>query len=356
MQLNFLSVSVWITLIIGLLLSACTPKEQTPDDPTGFQGFGEDTSALTITPEIAQLSQAILKEPSNALLLAQRAQLLYDNEQYEFSAADWEKALSLDSTELFWYHSLADAYLDNYQSKKSLETLYRLAARDTTRIPTLLKLSEFQHILTMFEPSMNTVSRILDLDPQSADGFYMMGRNFEAMGDTARAINAFQEAVEIDPDNIDSYLKLGILFDALKNPISLQYFNNALRIDSTDFDALFAYGYYYFQRNDLEKAIEWYSKAARFHPKNPRVHFNNGFAKMELNRIEEARRDFELAINVEPGYGTAYYYRGLMNETLLDTAAAIQDYRQAATLVNNYTVANDGLFRLGAKPIIVNSN
>ncbi|MEO1715223.1 MAG: tetratricopeptide repeat protein, partial [Bacteroidota bacterium] len=277
------------------------------------------------------------------------------NEQYELSTGDWEKALSIDSSELFWYHSLADAYLDSYQSKKSLETMYRLVARDSTRIPTLLKLSEFQHILTFYEPSMNTISRILDIDPQNAEGFYMMGRNFEAMCDAARAINAFQEAVEIDPDNIDSYLKLGLLFDARNNPIALQYFNNALRIDSTDFDALFAYGYYYFQRNDLETAIDWYSKAARFHPKNPRVHFNNGFAKMELNRIEAALKDFELAINVDPGYGTAYYYRGLMHETLLDTAAAIKDYRQAGSLINNYTQANDGLFRLGAKPILVNS-
>lgn len=347
--------SVWITLIIGTMLSACTPKNNSDDGTGGFQGFADDSTALSITPEIAELSSLLADDPSNAELFAKRATLFYNNENFDLAAQDWEKAISIDSSDLYWYHSLADAYLDDNKSKKSLESLFRLTMRDTTRIPTLLKLSEFQHILKLFEPSLATAGRILQIDPQNAEGYYMLGRNFEAIGDTARAINSFQTAVEIDPDNIDSYRKLGIIFDALGNPIALQYFDNALRIDSTDFDALFAYGYFYFQRNDLEKAIKWYTKAARFHPSEARVHFNNGFAKMELNRIEDARNDFDLAVQVEPSYGKAYYYRGLMHETLLDTASAVRDYQQAGSLINNFEPANLGLVRMGRKPIIVNS-
>ena len=85
----------------------------------------------------------------------------------------------------------------------------RAVALYPQRIATLLKLSEVQLILKQHNTALETIDRILRIDPQNPEAYFMFGMIFKEMGDTARAVNSFQEAVELDADLIDAWINLG---------------------------------------------------------------------------------------------------------------------------------------------------
>jgi len=331
-----------LATICSMFVWACTNSDTSKNADT--------TLTIEGTPAIADISQRIEDEPNNAELYAMRGRLFYEEEQYEAAISDLTNAVNRDSLNVAYYHLLSDAYFDANQSKSAIATLQKVVNRDSTLTNTLLKLGEMQMIVRRHEASLKTIGLIFNQDRRNPEAFYLGGLNFEQMGDTARAINSFQTTVEEDPDHIDAYRKLARHFDRQDNKIALDYFDNALRIDSTDMEALMGKGWYFHQREQFAKAKKYYEKAAKIHAMEPGVHFDNGILHLEMKDPETAYKKFDLAINVEPQYGMAYYYRALASEqTGKSLNAIINDYQQAVSLMPDPQRATAALERLGVQ-------
>jgi len=310
----------------------------------------DDTVTIEGTPAIVDVSQQIENEPDNPELYALRGRLFYEEEQYMSAASDLTRAVELDSTNFDYYHLLADAYFDGNQSKPALQVLEKVVAIDSTRINSLLKLGEMLMILRQHEASLSTVQKILRQDARHPEGFYLAGLNFEQMGDTARAIVSFQTTVEEDPDHIDAYRKLGTNFDKRDQKIALKYYDNALRIDSTDMESLMGKAWYFHQRSRLKEAKTYYEKAAAFHPFEPRIHFNNGILHLEMKDTKTAYKKFDIAVEVDQQFGKGYYYRAYAGERISKKEEdIISDYRQAAAFMDDPKPAYEALKRFGAR-------
>lgn len=68
-------------------------------------------------------------------------------------------------------------------------------------------------------------------------------------------------------------------------------------------------GLSYFERGDFEDALIHYGKAIQLEPTS--VHFNNrGLANYHINKQEEAKADFDMAIKKDPNDPTIYFNRG----------------------------------------------
>jgi tetratricopeptide (TPR) repeat protein len=211
----------------------------------------------------------------------------------------------------------------------------------------LLKLSEYNLILTQYEESMKTIDKVLKQDPQNAMGYFLFGMNFKESGDTIRAINSFQKAVELDAELIDAWLNLGQLYEAIGDPLAERYFDNAIRIAPDDVIALHSKADYLSNQNDLEGAIELYRKMISIDPQYEVAYFNSGLIFLDMDSIAQAKNQFDLTLKMSPTHIRAYYYRGLSKEMLGDTEAAISDYKQALKMAPNYEYAQEALNRLG---------
>ncbi len=313
------------------------------------RGSGGDTAQVAMPdPTIESLSKAIEKEPDNAELYAQRGQIYYQLGGMDEAIADFERALQLDSSNALYWHQLADAYLDYYQSYKALKTMEWAAAEFPERIPTLLKLAEFQLILKEYEGALRSLERIRRIDPLNTEMFFMFGLVFKEMGKTEQALNAFQSAVEQDADHLDAWLELAQLFAEQKNPIALRYFDNALRIDTANVVVLHAKAYALANRFDeLEEALEIYRKISRIDPQYEEAYYNAGLLLLDLGRPEEARKQFDLAVQVNPAFPEAWFYRGVAHELLGEVAAARTDYQNALNFDPDWDAAREALERLG---------
>jgi len=174
----------------------------------------------------------------------------------------------------------------------------------------------------------------------------MMGRNFRDMNDPERAIGSFQKAVAINSDLIEAWIYLGELFEEKDNKMAIQYFDNALEVDSTHLDALNGKANYYHQRGDLAEAIQMYHRIHRIHPQYADAFYRSGLANLELDSIQKAYDQFDLAIKMEPTKVMAYLYRGAVYELRGDIDAAKNDYQQALNLSPDFERAQKALDNL----------
>ena len=306
------------------------------------------TSSIPTTgnPALDGLSKEIAASPNDPRLYAQRGALNYENEGYDEAIRDLNKALSYDSTNVTYLHLLADAYLDYYQSYNAISTMKKAATLYPKRIPTLLKLCEFQLILQQYDESINTINNILKIQPLNAEAFFMLGMNFKEMGNVDRAIGSFQTAVENDPDLIDAWINLGQLHSQKKSKLTPVFFDNALKIDPNNVSALHAKAEYLHHSDQLPAAIATYRQLNIIDPTYEEGFFNSGIIYLEMDSLKQAYNHFNLAVQTSPTYILAYYYRGLVQEKVGNVAAAKKDYQQALNLNPEFERASVALAEL----------
>ena len=313
--------AIHFCLCLGLLgLIACNdPKPPAEEQATWNTG----------NPAIDQLTAEIQGNPDNPDLYAARAELFYENEGYDEAIQDLQKALSYDSTRAEYLHLLADVYMDYYRSSKALSIMLDAAKYHPKRIRTLLKLAEFQLILKQHESALATLERIRQLEPMNPEMFYMAGLVMQDLGKTEQAINNFQSAVENDPDLIDAWINLGKLWAQKGEKVAIHFFDNALRVDSTNLIALHEKAYYLSNTlDDLPGALELYRKIITWYPQYEDAYYNSGLLYLDMDSLQQANRQFDLAIQIAPTFTQAYYYRGVTNQLLGKPNLARNDFEQ----------------------------
>lgn len=333
-------VAILLAIGVGIWLFLHRPQSQKEDNQPTVQG-GD--------PEIAQLTAALEKNPNNDTLLYRRAKAYYKLDAYDEAMVDLERALRRDSLQPMYYHLLADVLLDYARpndSYRAIEVLKLAARRFPDRIPTLLKLSEFQLIVKQHGDALATLDKILQRDPQNAEAFYMAGRVALDKGDTTNAIGSLQKSVKINSDNADAWFFLGRIYGNRGNPLALQYYDNALRVDSTYMQAVEFKGVYYKKRGEFDKAFEVYRTLIARDPDYADAYFDMGAIYLELDSFDKAYQNFDIATKVDPIFVKAYYYRGVASEKMGNRDAALADYRQASGMSPDYKEAVDAKERL----------
>lgn len=324
-----------------MTLANCTNEPKVVDPP--------QEEKIAEFPQIDQLTQRIASNPKDAQLYFARAQSYAQQEGYDEAIADLAKAMSIDSTNLEYHHFLADVYLQYAQSYRAILTLQRAVNLYPDDIPTKLKLCKFHIILTQYPEALKVVQQILEKDPQSAEAYFLMGLTFQEEGKTDNAINAFQTAVENDPDLIDGWIILGQLFQAKKDPRALQYFDNAIRLDTANIAAHHTRANYLQQSGQLEEAIAAYRKISIMNPGYSDAYFNTGLAYLELDSIQKAYQHFNLVVKTEPTNALGYYYRGITAQLKGQVEKAKQDFQQSLSFDPELKEATQALEALKSK-------
>lgn len=309
----------------------------------------EQKFVTTGNPVIDGLSKRIAENPKNDSLYAMRAAAYYKDNIYDEAIKDLAKAIAIDTTNAAYHHILADVYMDKNESRMAIRTMERIVALYPTRIPSLLKLAELQHIVQQYKPSIEITAKVLQIDPQSAEAFFMQGRNLSALNEKERAIAAFKKCTSLDAEHVDAWVELGHLIEEKKDPTALQYFLAAQRIDSTDVHAIFGEAVHYSNRGELEKAITTYKRVVAKNPQDADALYNIGLLYMDLKKIKEAKDNFNICINIDAQYVMAFFYRAVCNEQLGQLAEAKKDYENTMRLSPNFERGRLALEKINLK-------
>lgn len=318
-----------------LLISSCKPK------------VAETTSiGLTGDPAIDQITESIDKDPENPSLYFQRAETFYQKQAYDQAIEDLARVLILDSMNLKAHHLLADVYLDDFQSARALSTLNRAAVLYPDSINTKLKLSEFQLILKQYDASTNTLADIMKIHPGNPEALFMLGMVYKDQGKTEQAIAAFQSAVERNPDMAEAWVILGDLMDRTNNPLAIQYFDNAIRVDPTNVAAWHAKAYFLQNNEKIPEAIEIYRQIHTLDPQYAEAYLNTAILLMYQDSLDGAMKELDILEKIDPSNPSTWFYKGKIYHFRGQKDLAKAAYEQALRLDEDYAQAKDGLTEL----------
>ncbi|MBK8505579.1 MAG: tetratricopeptide repeat protein [Saprospiraceae bacterium] len=302
--------------------------------------------AKNIIPELERLNALIQSNLNDGNLRFQRGAMYYDQGRYPEAIIDLQKSTNLDSLDVEAWHLLADALLDNLQSREALETMETTAKLFHSRIPTLLKLSEFQLILKRYSEAMTTLRQIQSIESQNPDAYFMKGMVFKENGDTAQAIAQFQLATKENPKLIDAWINLGHLLEAQNNPDALRYFDAGLTISPGHRLILHAKSQYLARANRIEEAKAVYRQMIEIEPYDSEPYYDLGLLYLDQDSLIRAAAHFDLRMKIDPLFVRAYFYRGLTRELMGEIDGARIDYEQTLQIDPKNMDAGEALKRL----------
>ena len=300
--------------------------------------------------DFPELSEKIRNNPEDASLYNQRAKLFLEKNETSKALTDINQAMKLEPENPDFFMTLSDIYMQMGKVKPTEDALLKAHEFAPKNLEVMLKLAELKFFFKEYTETFKWLSEVLAIDENNAQAYFMRAFALKEKGDTTNAVKNFLISTEKDPEFYDAYIQLGILYAIRKNPLAVDYYQNALNIRPESKEAHYNLAMFYQETQKLNKAMEVYNNLIQIDPGYKYPYFNMGYINLEYLRVYDIARDyFSKAIECDPDYFEAYFNRGLCHEKLGDFKNARQDYQKALQLKSNYSPAIDGLNRLDEK-------
>jgi tetratricopeptide (TPR) repeat protein len=159
------------------------------------------------------------------------------------------------------------------------------------------------------------------------------GEEEERPADYDLAIEEFDRAIEIDPDYADAYFERGnaYLYQE-ENEQALADYNRVLQIDTEYADAYYNRGWVLSLQGEWHSAIAEYSKYLALEPDDMYAYLERGKAFYNDGQGHYAVKDFSQAIRLDGDYSYAYRLRGYAHSVIHSAAEAMSDFDTAIRL------------------------
>lgn len=325
-----------ILCIIGLLCLATSCFNQK-----------KEAQYASMPKELADIHRKIDKNPSDPLLYFELSDYYMKSGRMDSALSVAFSAIRLDSANSSFYIKLSDIYFAMANTDMAEETLEKAVALDSKNNEAYLKLAELHFLLMEYDLAQKDIKKAIDLQTHNPKAYHILAWIFRERGDTLAAIRNYLIAADQNPDYFDAYMELGILYHYKRDPLAIDYYNNALNVKPNNVQALYNIAMFYQERGNYEKALEKYRMILQLEPQNKYALHNMGWVYlMGENKYDEAVVFFTKAIQLDTNYIEAVYNRGLSFENLKKYDNARQDYMYSLRLQNNYPLAVEGLNRL----------
>lgn len=341
-KMNFFALMIkqlsYLFLCVALL-AACKPK----NEENAKIEVPRDTTLELITARIQG-------SPGNAALYAKRADILLQQGKSQLAYDDMLTAVKLDSMNYdyqFKFSEISFVAGKSRQTKEALEKCLELKPEDANA---RLKLAELYIYVKEYKKALSLLKEVTDADKLNAKAYFLKGLSFKLAGDTAAAISSYQRCVELDQEYYHAYMQLGVLFGAKHNPVALDYYNNALNLNTQSTEALYAKSLFYQDHGDIKSAVSGYNMLLQIDSTYYFGYYNLGYIAFNVEKdFRKATVLFTKAIKFNPAYAEAYYMRGLSFEQLGEYAKSIRDYTESLKIAPGYELAVVGLDRVEKK-------
>jgi tetratricopeptide (TPR) repeat protein len=296
------------------------------------------------------INDQIKNDPENPNLLYERSKLYYNQKLVDKSLEDITKAVSIDSSQAPFFLHLSDVYYAMNKISEAKKAIEKSLQLDPKSREANAKMGELQYYLKDYGNAFKYLDEALRIDPYYAKAYFIKGLCFKENGDTSLAISSFRTCVEQDPDYFHAYMQLGDIMSRQNNPLAIDYYSNAIRVNGSMVEAYYGLAYFYQEHGQPEEAIEVYDDLLKVDPHNAPAKHNIGYTYLfKLNEPGKAVNYFTDAILDDQELVNAYYHRGYAYEKLGKKDLAIKDYKKATALDPEFNLPKERLKKLGAK-------
>jgi len=214
------------------------------------------------------------------------------------------------------YGKLGKIYATERKYQQAIGALEsaRLYGLDSEEVLIDLAIAYFDR--EQYEKALESSSKALSVNPQSAGAHQMRGKSYFMLGDFVKAAGELQTALKITPDNHDIAYTLGLAY--LKQhqfALAQQIYKRMLEQlgDRPQLHIVFCRAYR--ETGFLAEAIDEFKRAVAIDNKFPRAHYYLGLTyllKDGASRLPDAEQEFKIELISNPDEFFANYYLGIV--------------------------------------------
>lgn len=301
---------------------------------------------------IEQLNKEILKGKKDANLYFERAREYDSKGEFQNALKDMFVTMKIDSMNPDYYVFGADLFLKTSQSAKALALLKNAKEKFPENHDLALKYAEMQITLNQLQDAVRTVDGVMYRDNQNPRAFFLMGYIMILSEDFDKAKLALKEAVRLDPEITDAYLLLAELYEKDNPKLALQYLENAIIVSPNTPETHHNKAFFLQNNDDISGALEVYDQIKIRFPQYSSAFLNSGILYIELDSLNLAYENFNILSKIKPQSHLAYFYRGYSSELMGKLEEAKKDYEQALRINPDYQKAIHQLDKLKTKDVI----
>jgi tetratricopeptide (TPR) repeat protein len=336
-KLNYL-----ILLFLSLILISPACKRNKATSQLNKNKFQTDSTQI----KIEELTQGLLKNPSNYRLYYQRAKLYQQHEKIVLAVKDMQLLFRFDSSDFHYYNFFGDLCIAANGYTNAIKSYQKSTSLNPADDYAFMKIGEVYLYLQDRDKSFKYLNEALRINKFNAKAYFLKAYNYLEMRDTAKAISGFQTCVDVDPDYYDSYINLGLIYARRKDKKAPLYYNSCLRLKPGSIEVLYNLGIFYQEIDSFDKAIEYYNEILKQVPDHKNASYNLGFIFALKGNFEKAVKYFTTAINKLPTYTDAWFARGQCYKKLGRNEQAMADFNKVLQLDPNYKLAEKELKKL----------
>ncbi|HEY0709232.1 MAG TPA: tetratricopeptide repeat protein [Polyangia bacterium] len=177
--------------------------------------------------------------------------------------------------------------------------------------------------------ALQEVEILLSRAGRNARAFNALGLIYYRMERAALAETAFRRALELDPKSAEVWNNLGLVaLQRGRDRDAFEAFDKAAALDASFAEARFNKAGVLLDCGDYARALTELESAARARPNDPDLLVALGVAARGAGKPEEARRAYESALAVAPGFPPAHFNLGILYMDFLPDKAKAREHLQ----------------------------
>jgi tetratricopeptide (TPR) repeat protein len=243
---------------------------------------------------------------------------------------------------------LAYVFFREDKPKESLR-LFTEAAKLKAPTSDHLKIVSLDYVLLNdYLDAAHYLEIVLESDPNNLESRYYLGRIRYQQNRLDDAIAAFREVLNRDPSNVKAEDNLGLCLEG-KNQVdqAMAAYQKAISLDersSTHTEQPYLNLAILQAKNNHDgEALLLLSQAQKIAPKSAAVHYQLAKSLFGLNRLDDAQREAEIAVQLNPQDAPSHYLLGRIYHTLGKGDLSVRQFKLTEDLLRSASGNSAGM-------------
>ncbi len=330
---------------IGCCLFSC--KKNKGDD-------GKDNAPID---SLAYFTEQIKAHPNDAQWYYKRAKFQFEHNFVQEAYGDILKTVKLDDSKATYYVLFADIDYARQDFDGSEEHLQKALQLEPDNNEVRLKLAELFYyrakgIPALYDEALTLLEEARTKQPHNPKAYLIEAMCYKEKGDTTQYLHRLQMVIDQDPTEVKAHLELGYFYQKHLDPLGIDHYQNALRVDPANAEINYNLGLFYRDLNRMDEAKEQFQHMVSILHSGEYVanaYYQLGYFALQEENNKEAVEMFTKAIETDSQFVDAYAARGEAYENLGQFDNARADYNRALQLVENFDKAIQGLNSIDKK-------
>lgn len=296
---------------------------------------GENVSAA-----LASYERVLLVNPNDREALLKKATILqtYFPERSDEAIQAYTRALNTDGERDYIYYELGHLYLKNKDMINSVNA-FKLAVEEDKMNPYFHNALGFALFSTgQYDDAEDHYLVAINLNPEPewtatvCRAVALIYSDVQKKPEKAKRM--YLQSLSLFADCADTYASLGdIYFDEEDYDKAVEYYSKAIELNTTDGYVYNKFATALWQKDFIEEAIIAFKNAIKAAPDYAPVYNNLGAVYLDGKQMYHQAKDcFEKAVELDETYAMAYFNAGRAYEMLNDKVSAAKYYGKALEL------------------------